>query len=316
MKKTGLLFIFLFSFVLQSFSGDRKVEVLEVLYTQKNYRLIVRKANRLIDKKGYGDNELVHLFKAVALAKLSKDANYTRFNKDALKKSTDAFEVYYELDKQLEFQQKTSVLLDDLRVLYKSAKSVSIKSDAYDFLFGKEVKPIVVEKKQVIIVKTQPGNSVEYTEDFKAEEVDTVCSEPYLTEEDKMINYAKKFLGVPYIYGATGDGGFDCSGYTQYILGRYGYTVPRSARTQKDHIQKIKIKEAKKGDLIFFSKSRRKNHITHVGIVISNEGEDLTMIHASSSQGIMITNVETNTYWKPKLVAAGRPIKEEVNDEL
>ena len=40
------------------------------------------------------------------------------------------------------------------------------------------------------------------------------------------------------------------------------------------------------------------------------------MIHASSSQGIMITNVETNTYWKPKLVAAGRPIKEEVNDEL
>ena len=29
-----------------------------------------------------------------------------------------------------------------------------------------------------------------------------------MTEEEKMIEYAKKFIGVPYIYGATGDGGF------------------------------------------------------------------------------------------------------------
>lgn len=315
MKKISVLVIFMFSFLLQSFAGDRKVDVLEVLYEQKNYRSIVRKTHKLITKRGYEDNELVHLFKAVALAKLSQDENYTRFNKDALTKSTDAFESYYILDKQLDFQQKGSCLLDDLKEIYKDAKSVSIQSEAYDFLFGEEVKPKIINKKQVIIVKTEPGNSVEYPEDFKAEEVDTVCNSPYLSEEDKMIAYAKKFIGVPYIYGGTGDGGFDCSGYTQYILGRYGYTVPRSARTQKNHIQKINISEAKKGDLIFFSKNRSKKNITHVGIVISNEGEELTMIHASSSRGIMITNVETNTYWKPKLVAAGRPVKEE-NDEI
>ena len=315
MKKVSVLIFFVFAFLLQSFAGDRKVEVLEVLYNQKNYRSIARKTHKLITKKGYEDNELVHLFKAVALAKLSQDENYNRFNKDALDKSTDAYENYYELDKQLGFHQKGSCLLDDLREIYKSAKSVSIKSEAYDFLMGVEEKPKVIEKKQVIIVKTRPGDSITYPEDFKAEEVDTVCNTPYLSEEDKMIAYAKKFIGVPYIYGGTGDGGFDCSGYTQYILGRYGYSIPRSARTQKDYIEKIKISEARKGDLIFFSKNRSKKNITHVGIVISNEGEDLTMIHASSSQGIMITNVATNTYWKPKLVAAGRPVKEE-GDEL
>lgn len=314
MKKI-LVFTFLCcTLILQSFAQDRKVEVLEVLYKQKNYRSIVRKTKKLINKKGYGDNELVHLFKAVALAQLSENPNYLKFHPDALKNSTDAYENYYELDKQHNFIQKESCLLQDLKALYKKAKSVSIKSDAFAFLMEEDTAPkVVTERKRVIVVKNREGKKVDYPTDFKAVEVDTVCTELYLSEEEKMINYAKKFLGVPYIYGGTGDGGFDCSGYTQYILGRYGYTISRSARYQYTDAEPIKISEAKKGDLVFFSKSRSKNNITHVGIVISEEGEELTMIHASSSRGIMVTNVETNSYWKPKLVAAGRPQK---NNEL
>jgi peptidoglycan DL-endopeptidase CwlO len=309
MKKIGLLLLIVMTFSFQSFSGDRKVEVLEVLYNQQNYRLIVRKADKMISKKGYEDNELVHLFKAVALAKLAEDENYSRFNKDAIIKSTDAFESYFELDKQFGFEQESSCLLEDLREIYKISTSISIKSEAYDYLFAKEKIPRVIQKRQVIVVKAKPGKPVSYPENFKASEVDTVCEQPYIAEHDKMIDYAKKFIGVPYVYGGTGDGGFDCSGYTQYILGRYGHDLPRSARTQKEEIKPIKIHEAKKGDLIFFSNNKSKNNITHVGIVISEEGEELTMIHASSSQGIMITNVDSNSYWKPRLVAAGRSIK-------
>jgi len=150
---------------------------------------------------------------------------------------------------------------------------------------------------------------VEYPNDFKASAVDTVCEEIYLEEVDKMINYAKKFIGVPYVFGGTGDGGFDCSGYTQFVLGKYGTELPRNAKSQKEFSKPIKIKEVQKGDLLFFSRNRSKHNITHVGIVISEPGEDIVMIHASSSQGIMITNVTTNTYWSPKLVAAGRPQK-------
>jgi cell wall-associated NlpC family hydrolase len=310
MKKIFLLIILFLTFGLQSFAQDRKVDVLELLYKQKNYRTILRKTDRLINKRGYEDNELVHLFQAVALAKLSQDSRYLRSHPNTLGKSTDAFENYYELDKQLGFVQRESVLLVDLQKIYKASKSVSIKSDAYAYVMIESNEPQVIQKEQVIIVKNKEGNKVDYPEDFKASEVDTVCEIAYFSEEDKMITYAKKFIGVPYRYGGTGDGGFDCSGYTQYILNTYGHQIPRSARTQHGDTESIKVKHAKKGDLIFFSKNKRKSNITHVGIVISEEGENLTMIHASSSRGIMITDVSTNSYWKPKLVAAGRPKKQ------
>ena len=311
MKKIFILIILFLTFGLQSFTQDRKVEVLELLYKQKNYRAILRKTEKLINKKGYEDNELVHLFQAVAFAKLSEDKRYVSSHPEVLLKSTVAYENYYELDKEFGFLQKKSVLIIDLGVIYKKAKKVSIQSDAYIYVMQQSNVPQVIQKEQMIIVENEPGKKVDYPKVFKGSEVDTVCEIPYFSEEDKMITYAKKFIGVPYIYGGIGDGGFDCSGYTQYILNKYGHELPRTARTQHGDIESIKVKHAKKGDLVFFSKNRKKSNITHVGIVISEEGENLTMIHASSSRGIMITDVSTNTYWKPRMVAAGRPKKQE-----
>jgi len=309
MRKIGLFFVLSVLIQLQSLAQDRKVDVLEVLYNQKNYRSIVRKTTKMIDKKGYEDNELVHLFQAVALAKLSQDKQYTHSKPNTLKESVEAFHNYYELDKQLKFQQESSCLLEDLRLIYQSIPSLSVETEAYSYLERQETKDPVIQRKRVVIVKNKPGKAVEYPNDFKASAVDTVCEEIYLEEVDKMINYAKKFIGVPYVFGGTGDGGFDCSGYTQFVLGKYGTELPRNAKSQKEFSKPIKIKEVQKGDLLFFSRNRSKHNITHVGIVISEPGEDIVMIHASSSQGIMITNVTTNTYWSPKLVAAGRPQK-------
>lgn len=309
MRKIGLFFVLSVLIQLQSLAQDRKVDVLEVLYNQKNYRSIVRKTTKMIDKKGYEDNELVHLFQAVALAKLSQDKQYTHSKPNTLKESVEAFHNYYELDKQLKFQQESSCLLEDLRLIYQSIPSLSVETEAYSYLERQETKDPVIQRKRVVMVKNKPGKAVEYPNDFKASAVDTVCEEIYLEEVDKMINYAKKFIGVPYVFGGTGDGGFDCSGYTQFVLGKYGTELPRNAKSQKEFSKPIKIKEVQKGDLLFFSRNRSKHNITHVGIVISEPGEDIVMIHASSSQGIMITNVTTNTYWSPKLVAAGRPQK-------
>lgn len=307
MRKIGLFFVLSVLIQLQSLAQDRKVDVLEVLYNQKNYRSIVRKTTKMIDKKGYEDNELVHLFQAVALAKLSQDKQYTHSKPNTLKESVEAFHNYYELDKQLKFQQESSCLLEDLRLIYQSVPSLSVETEAYSYLERQETKDPVIQRKRVVMVKNKPGKAVEYPNDFKASAVDTVCEEIYLEEVDKMINYAKKFIGVPYVFGGTGDGGFDCSGYTQFVLGKYGTEIPRNAKSQKEFSKPIKIKEVQKGDLLFFSRNRSKHNITHVGIVISEPGEDIVMIHASSSQGIMITNVTTNTYWSPKLVSAGRP---------
>ena len=66
-----------------------------------------------------------------------------------------------------------------------------------------------------------------------------------------------------------------------------------------------KLANAFKGDLVFFGHS---GNITHVGLVISDKGAPLSMIHASSSKGIMLTNIETSSYWKPKLKGVGKVI--------
>ena len=66
--------------------------------------------------------------------------------------------------------------------------------------------------------------------------------------------------------------------------------------------KKKKIADAENGDLVFFGNG---NKITHVGIVVSNKGEELKMVHASTSKGVIVTNVEKSSYWKPKLKGVG-----------
>ena len=64
----------------------------------------------------------------------------------------------------------------------------------------------------------------------------------------------------------------------------------------------------KKGDLLFFGKSNSSIH--HVGVVISEMNEPLTMIHSSTSSGIMITTIDNSDYWKRVLQYAGRVIND------
>ena len=122
---------------------------------------------------------------------------------------------------------------------------------------------------------------------------------------DKIVAYAKTFIGVKYVWAGSDPSGFDCSGYTSYVLKKFNITITRTASGQMQGASKIKISNAFKGDLVFFGHG---GNITHVGIIISEKGEALSMIHASTSKGIMITNIDTTTYWKPKMKGVGKVI--------
>ncbi len=125
-----------------------------------------------------------------------------------------------------------------------------------------------------------------------------------LRTDAHITTYASTLKGIPYRYGGADTRGFDCSGFSSHVFSEAGVTIPRTAQAQYNSADIIPTRKAQEGDLLFFGKNKRK--ISHVGIVISAEGESLRMIHSASSGGIMVTTIDTSNYWKSRLISAGR----------
>ena len=129
-------------------------------------------------------------------------------------------------------------------------------------------------------------------------------------QRDKIVNYAKKQIGVKYKYaGNTPKTGFDCSGFTKYVYSHFGYDVPRSSSAYANIGTKISVKNCKKGDILLFTGSNKHKRVTgHLGIVVSNKNGTIKFIHASSSRGVMISDLSI-TYFKDRILGARRIIK-------
>lgn len=95
-------------------------------------------------------------------------------------------------------------------------------------------------------------------------------------------DYALEFLGVPYVYGGASSGGFDCSGFTMYVYGHFGYSLPHGATSQMNYGTPVGMSELSPGDLVFFlDYDYASSGASHVGIYIGN-GQ---IVHASTSYG-------------------------------
>lgn len=100
-----------------------------------------------------------------------------------------------------------------------------------------------------------------------------------------LVQYAKQFVGNPYVWGGTSlTKGADCSGFTLSIYKKYGVSLPHHAASQAQMGTKVDYSSAQPGDLVFYAKNGR---INHVAIYIGN-GQ---VIHASSPKtGIKISS--------------------------
>lgn len=98
--------------------------------------------------------------------------------------------------------------------------------------------------------------------------------------------YAKQFVGNPYVWGGTSlTNGADCSGFVKSIFANFGVKLSRSSNSQVNDGTKITLDEAESGDLIFYARGGR---IDHVALYLGG-GQ---VIHASSpSTGIKISRV-------------------------
>lgn len=107
----------------------------------------------------------------------------------------------------------------------------------------------------------------------------------------ELCEYAKQFLGNPYVWGGTSlTKGADCSGFVLSVFKKYGVTLSHHSGTQANEGTKISRDELQAGDLIFYANSS--GTINHVAIYIGG-GQ---VIHASSPKsGIKISKYNYRT---------------------
>ena len=129
--------------------------------------------------------------------------------------------------------------------------------------------------------ETQAETPVE-TVEVPQEEVVTPPSQIPTGTAAEVINFAKQYLGVPYVYGGAGPSGFDCSGFTMYVFNNFGISLPHGATPQANYGTAIAKSDLIPGDLVFFASSSA--WIGHVGIYIG-DGE---FIHASSGSSYCV----------------------------
>ncbi len=123
---------------------------------------------------------------------------------------------------------------------------------------------------------------------------------------DKVISYAKKFMGTPYRYAGMTPSGFDCSGFINYVLGDFGFSLARTSYNMAEYGKTVKLSEVRKGDLIFFKGSSLKStRIGHVGLITEVVDGQITFIHSSNS-GVNITKFNNSRYYVPRFIKATR----------
>lgn len=114
-----------------------------------------------------------------------------------------------------------------------------------------------------------------------------------------IVSTAKQYLGTRYVYGGASPSGFDCSGFTMYVMKQFGYNLPHTATGQWQSgagTRVYSISELQPGDLVFFCDPSRSNGkaCSHAGIYVGN-GQH---IHASSSRskGVVISDLTSGYY--------------------
>jgi cell wall-associated NlpC family hydrolase len=115
-----------------------------------------------------------------------------------------------------------------------------------------------------------------------------------------LVGTALDLRGVRYKNGGSDPGGFDCSGFTQYVFARHGVALPRSVRDQFDEGNPIRPEDLREGDLLFFETEGR--GASHVGIAVGGD----SFVHAPSTSGVVRVERLASRYWSDRFVGARR----------
>lgn len=272
-----------------SFSQVKEFDMLELKYSQRLYRQVHRKANKLLDVPDYDYSVIPRYYLAITSLQLAQNDRWYRRNQGFIK---DAKAFLASLNRTIEgrtllqaHEEEMSALKNDLK---QWASDTKIQEDLEKFNW---IQRILED-----IFKDVPNiEKVEETPKTKP-----VVKGVSLGEQRALlIAEAQKHIGTPYKWSGADPKGFDCSGFT-YFLMQQNFNQKLSRRSQDQYAEgkKVKRKKVQPGDFAFFDNG---SGISHVGIIIKNLDNELLMIHSSTSLGISIVDIEKSSYWKPRL---------------
>ena len=122
-----------------------------------------------------------------------------------------------------------------------------------------------------------------------------------------LIDSAYSYIGTPYKWAGTSRSGMDCSGFVSTAFSAINVPLSRSSIEMSTQGKDIPLSQAEVGDLLFFKTNRKRNRISHVGIVVG-VGDEVKFIHASVSQGITVSSLSEN-YWQKAYAKTSRVLK-------
>lgn len=110
---------------------------------------------------------------------------------------------------------------------------------------------------------------------------------------EDIVELARKYLGVQYVWGGSNPSGFDCSGLMQYIFGKQGIKLPRVTYEQINVGQSVPPNKLRPGDLVFFDTDRKKGGPDHVGVYMGGG----KFIHAPRpGEGVKVSSLSESYY--------------------
>lgn len=148
------------------------------------------------------------------------------------------------------------------------------------------------------------SDSEEITPEVVGEDLDIETSDAKILA-DSIVNTALTFSGTRYKYGGVTRKGMDCSGLVYVAFGEQHISLPRISYQIAEEGRPIKLKKVTKGDLLFFSTGKKSKRISHVGLVVAVDGDDIKFIHSTTSRGVIVSSLREG-YWNHAFVKATR----------
>jgi len=277
-----------------------KIDKLEMLFAQKHYKRVYRKSNHLLDNPVYDYSAMPSFYNSLALFQLVQNEFWRSHHPEGLRRAEESFvRVKQSEDGQKIFNahmHEIAWLKNDL-ISWASDLKRTGHSDTFI-----EVQRLIKDLFREFQLAELPNETLVDHSDDDQEHLETIVNNSSNDVRSKIISDAMKHIGVPYVWAGNSPSGFDCSGFTSYVMAKNEQHLSRRSADQYNEAQKLKRKNVQKGDLVFFSNG---SGVSHVGIVVSNEKGELKMIHASSSKGIIITNVDSSIFWSKRLYGFG-----------